>query len=223
MKGKSGVFIFVIIMIACCIFLTGCGWVTVVPIDKDAEKTPLRYQEKITDLDPKVYAEESWPEILEYAKNNSQPVEEVVPLFLQDQDAAGEQYGYRMDDNSWWQFIVAGEAKVLKYNIESKAGVLELDLKPYDGIADCNLQIGPIIKGQAIRDAMPFIQFKDFVNQLQFGKIASEINNYARETVIDTVVTPDIEGKTISFTGAYTAEPGRGIIIVPIELTVSGE
>lgn len=213
-----------VIIIVSCMFLAGCGWVTVVSIDEANARND-------GEVDPAAFAKEIWPQILDYAKKNCQPVEEVVPLFISDKDAAGTQYGYRLDEKSWWQFIVTGNAKVLTMNTKSKSGTLELDLEPYDGSADCIFQIGPIVKGQALRDSMPFIKFIDFKDQTEYGKISAEINRYAIENVLNPVVVPDedgkptidMAGKIISFTGAFTAEPGKGILIIPVELAISEE
>lgn len=41
------------------------------------------------------------------------------------------------------------------------------------------LQLGPIIKGNAVRDAAGFIRFEDFKNQVQFAQIAKAFNKQA--------------------------------------------
>ncbi|NDL62405.1 DUF2291 family protein [Acerihabitans arboris] len=41
------------------------------------------------------------------------------------------------------------------------------------------LQLGPIIKGNAVRDAAGFIRFEDFKNQVQFAQVAKALNKQA--------------------------------------------
>jgi len=41
------------------------------------------------------------------------------------------------------------------------------------------LQLGPIIKGNAVRDAAGFIRFEDFKNQVQFAQVARALNKKA--------------------------------------------
>ncbi len=42
-----------------------------------------------------------------------------------------------------------------------------------------SLQLGPIIKGNAVRDAAGFIRFEDFKNQVQFAQVARALNKQA--------------------------------------------
>ena len=217
---KMRVFAITAFMLAFSLLCSGCNLITIVPIDMNATEQTF-YQEVVdSDFDANAFATEQWAEITDYAKKNSNPIDEVMELFVSDPDACGEKYGSRPDANSLWQFITNGEAVVLLVNRESQAGLLELDVQPYDGFADCYLQIGPVIKGQAVRDSMPFISFKDFVNQLQFGDVAKALNTYAYNNVITTIDIDGLQGKTISFTGSFTAEPGKKVSIVPIILTV---
>ncbi|XBS68225.1 DUF2291 family protein [Acerihabitans sp. KWT182] len=41
------------------------------------------------------------------------------------------------------------------------------------------LQLGPVIKGNAVRDAAGFIHFEDFKNQVQFAQVARALNKQA--------------------------------------------
>jgi len=203
------------------LFCTGCNLITIVPLDMNATEQTF-YQEVVdSDFDADVYASEQWAAITEYASKNSNSIDDVMALFQSDPNACGEKYGTRPDANSLWQYITNGDAVVLLVNRNSQAGLLELDLPPFDGVADCYIQIGPVIKGQAIRDSMPFISFKDFVNQLQFGDVAKALNTYAYKNVISSIDIDALQGKTISFTGAFTAEPGKNVQIVPILLSVN--
>jgi len=41
------------------------------------------------------------------------------------------------------------------------------------------MQLGPIVKGNAVRDAAGFIHFEDFKNQVQFAQVAKALNKQA--------------------------------------------
>ncbi|WP_410015211.1 DUF2291 family protein [Sodalis sp. C49] len=41
------------------------------------------------------------------------------------------------------------------------------------------LQLGPIIRGNAVRDAAGFLRFEDFKNQVQFAQVAKALNKQA--------------------------------------------
>ncbi len=113
-------------------------------------------------------------------------------------------------------YAVRGSAHVLK----AEAGAVGVDVAPYDGRADAYLQTGPVILGSALRDAAGFLDFSQFVNQLQYADVANELNARALKTVIEPAHLDRAKGKTVSFTGACAFEPGQPIRIVAVRLNV---
>jgi predicted lipoprotein len=82
------------------------------------------------------------------------------------------------------------------------------------------VQMGPAINGTALRDAPGSIQFNDFTNQLEFQKIATELNNQARERVLSKIDSTSLVGKKVSIVGAFTrVNPGL-ISVVPVSFEV---
>lgn len=114
--------------------------------------------------------------------------------------------------------LVKGEGKVLRVDTTSRSGLIFLDLAPYDGRADAQLQIGPVIRGTALRDALPFIQFSQFTNQLEFARVGNALNDRVVRTVLAGLSTEGLAGRVVSFTGA--AAGGAPLEIVPISLVV---
>jgi predicted lipoprotein len=49
----------------------------------------------------------------------------------------------------------------------------------YHGKSLVALQVGPVMRGTALRDAVGFIQFDQFANQLQFADVANQLNERA--------------------------------------------
>ena len=82
-----------------------------------------------------------------------------------------------------------------------------------------DLQIGPVIRGTALRDALDFIRFTDFVNQLEFAGVATALNDHVVSAVLQAA--PDlVSGAEVSFVGAV---PVSGALeIVPVKLAVTG-
>jgi predicted lipoprotein len=116
-------------------------------------------------------------------------------------------------------FLVKGAGRVLNVDTTSRTGFLSIDLAPYDGHADARVQIGPVLRGTALRDALPFIQFSQFVNQLEFARVGNALN----DRVLATLPQQDLAGKVVSFAGAATRPaPGALPEIVPVQLTVTG-
>lgn len=210
-RTKYYLLLAIILMI---ISLAGCKFVTVVKLG-EASKQQFYYEDK--DFDAGVYVKDTWPQIQQYAEQNAAPMDEVFPLFMSDPAACGEKYGYRpQSEGASYNFIVKGKAKVLGIDASSKAGKMQIDLPPYDGEMDFAMQIGTVYKGTSVRDAMPFISFENFRNQLTFGDVGKMINTYIHENVVTPASVDTLQNKEISFIGAFSE--GQEILMVPIQI-----
>ena len=107
-------------------------------------------------------------------------------------------------------------------NTESRAGLALVDTDD-DGTADVSLAIGPVIRGTAMRDGMPFISFNQFTNQMEFAAVSNEMNTLINLQVITPLgAVTALAGKSVSFAGAFTFSTLDDIVITPGRLTVSG-
>lgn len=196
----------------------GCKFVTVVQLEETG-KQQFYYEDK--DFDANAYASDVWPQIVQYCGDNAAPLKDVLTLLAKDPAACGEQYGYRpQSEGASYNYVVKGSAKVLSADTASKAGKLLFDLAPFDGEADFTMQIGPVFRGNSVRDAMPFISFENFRNQLTFGDVGKAINTYIGENIIDREALTAHIGKEITFTGAFSESVD--ILIMPIQIQLEG-
>ena len=116
------------------------------------------------------------------------------------------------------QYLVKGDARVLRADTDARSGLLPIDVAPFDGRPDAAIQIGPVIRGTALRDSLPFIEFSQFLNQLEFARVSNELNARALQTAPPASLAA---GQTISFTGAMARPaPGQVPEIVAIEFKV---
>lgn len=222
MKRKIKSFLLVYIILSVSILFTSCTFVTVVPLDKIKNTTNATFED--ADFDPTQYVQEKWTDVDKYAKENAKPLADVVAAFVDDPNDCGTKYGYRHTEKDAWNFIVTGNAKVLNVNKKSANGLLELDMRPYDGNADCYLQIGTVVTGSALRDSMGFINFQDFKNQITFGDVAKALNKYSVDNVSSKLSLDSLQGKTVTIFGAFSIDSlsqDNMIKIVPIEISVS--
>ena len=135
-------------------------------------------------------------------------------------DAAGAQktYGTEATAGGPFSFMVKGMGRVLQAGPDG----LAVDLAPPDGKVDVTINTGPVILGTAIRDAVGFIQFSDFVNQVDFADVSTELNRMVKTTVFASLDVTHAVGQTIDFAGAFTLSDPAAITIVPIRLSLSG-
>lgn len=165
------------------------------------------------------YVQELWEsQALPHFVSSAHPVQDVLPAIANNLAGAGEAFGYRSGEGSPWSFIVTGQGKVSAKNTESRAGTLEVAV---DGLsAPAVLQIGPVIRGNAVRDALPFVSFKDFTNQIEYANAGKALTAKALEGFSGGVEALKV-GDTVKFTGAISvSSQSDTAVITPVELAV---
>jgi predicted lipoprotein len=194
--------------------LAGCK---IVPIAAHQEQAQARA------FDAKAWAATLWkPQVLPYFATHAKALAEVLTAISANFDSAGKTLGYRPSaEGSPWTFVVSGSGTVVRKNTESRAGTLDVALEGGDPSRPVVVQIGPVIIGSAIRNALPFVNFKDFTNQLDFADAGKALTALALAGIAP--VLPSIEaGSKVSFSGALSmTSKSDPIKIVPVTLTVA--
>lgn len=197
------------LVLALALPLVGCK---VVPIAEEGAAAA-------TGFDATAYAVGLWTEqALPHFSSTAKPAAEVIPAIIADLEDAGTEFGYRAGEGSPWSFIVSGTGTVTAKNTESRAGTLVIAI---DGAAvptEATLQIGPVIRGNAIHDALPFVSFKDFTNQIEYANAGKALTAQALEGVaadIDAIVV----GDRVEFTGAISmAGSSDRLLVMPVAI-----
>lgn len=190
--------------------LAGCK---IVPIAEEQAAAPAGF-------DASGYADGIWAgQALPFFSETARPVAEVVPAILADLEAAGPQFGYRAGEGSPWSFVVNGTGEVVAKNTESRAGTLEVAV---EGVAEpVVVQMGPVIRGNAVRDALPFVSFKDFVNQIEYANAGKALTALAYAAISQGAEAVAV-GDVVTFTGAIAvSRPGDAVMVTPVSLEVA--
>ena len=155
-------------------------------------------------FNPDRMVEEMWAaKALPYFEEKAGTFKEVSQLAAGDAKAAGEKYGNpRKQANSPWTYIARVEGKIVAANTESRAATVDIDVDG-DGKADLRAQIGPAMRGTALRDALDFVDFNSFKNQIEFAQFGKSFNNYVDATVLSKLPREKLEGRTATLLGAY--------------------
>jgi len=126
-------------------------------------------------------------------------------------------------------YMVKGQGKVVDVNTKTSIGTLELLLDGYTGPIKIKFYIGPRIPSDesSVRDAVGFINFGDFREQTEYGKVGLEINKRSMSQVDLPPDKDTLQGKTISFYGVFTIRTFNltkidmeEIKIVPIQIDI---
>jgi predicted lipoprotein len=156
-------------------------------------------------FDPDTFAASAWPRLLREATGTATDVSEVSTT---DASTPGKAR------------FLKGTGAVTAVDRQSRAGLLRVQLAGAKPTAVA-IQIGPVMRGTALRDASGFIEFSGFTNQFDYAGAANALNDYALRTVLGALPTEGLQGRTVTFIGAAGKAPVRedgAIEIVPVQL-----
>ena len=122
-----------------------------------------------------------------------------------DAEAAKKQYS-SSEVSGAAHFIVKGVGRVSQVNASSQNRTVAISLPSYKGKTEVVLQLGPVFRGTSLREAVGFIQFNQFVNQLQFAEVGNVLNDQVMREVVKDFDLTSAQGKQFIFYGAFTPE-----------------
>jgi predicted lipoprotein len=165
------------------------------------------------------FAEKVWAsQVLPTIQEKAQDIARILPEIRADPASAGEKYGRRESTNPY-NYMVKGTGKVLEAHTESQAGTLVLEVPGLE--EKIVLQIGPVVRGTALRDATGVAPFDQFSNQLDYADVSKEMNSRAVKAAFSGVDPTKLSGQTISFLGAFTFDPRSKALILVTPVKVS--
>ena len=164
-------------------------------------------------FDPDRYGRETYPKVVATIEKEAQPLPKLAAALRADPEAAGEQFGHR-SGNSPYAFPVRGEGVAGK----PKDGVLPVKVKGVPKDTTVSLQIGPALSGTAVRDAVGFISFGQFVNQVEYADAATALNTQVKERVLKNLDAASLEGKRVRFVGAFAYLAPTAMTITPVRV-----
>lgn len=197
--------------------LTGCGIVKVVKIGEEGKYTG-EVEFNAGDDVAAIWEASALPELKETAVD----LTEFLGQANGDLTSLADKYGrYSMGTSGELSYVVKGTGTVEEVNTESQAGYLTLKLDNYTGPEAVKIQVGPVYKGSSIRDSLSFIKFGDFKNQEEWAAVSQSINTVVAKDVVEPAEPDTLQGKTISFIGAFTVSTGStDVLITPAVLNV---
>jgi predicted lipoprotein len=207
---------------------------TVVPIEEVE-------QQKLSEaFDPVAYVDGIWESKI-IPTINSEAVDMADVLNAMQPDPAGMAAKEDLIDvTNEYGLITVGEAhiylvkltgKVTALDTKTSLGVMEVQPDGYGGPIKVRVYVGPRIPSDetSIRDGVGFINFGDFKEQTEYGKVGAEINKRIVSNVLDPLDKETLVGKTVTVYGALTIRTFnlinidlKKLTIVPIKIEVEG-
>ncbi len=179
----------------CCLSLIGCD---IVKLDENGKPIiPMSAEEaaSLKNLTPDVLAERFWGDILKEAQSG----------------ASASIKDHHVDGKASEFVRINGVVSLVDDSKKTATMVVTQDQY------DISVQIGPIIRGNSIRDAASFINFDDFKNQVQFARLSKELNKKAMENF----TRPDSSwtGATVDILAAVTYKGTDVSEVIPLEIS----
>jgi predicted lipoprotein len=165
-----------------------------------------------------IFVDGVWAKLVPLFEDKAQDIAKVLPEIRANPDAAGEKYGRREATNPY-NYMVTGTGKVTEINTTSVAGTATVEIPGLD--EKVALQIGPVVRGTALRDATGLVSFNQFSNQLDYADVSKEMNTRALKTVFASVPAASLAGKSVTFFGAFTFDPHSksAVLITPVKIS----
>jgi predicted lipoprotein len=172
-------------------------------------------------FDPDKMVSDIWAtKVTPYFERKAGPFIEVRALAAKAPDEAGAKYGFRSKaDGTPWTLMVRIEGTVVASDTESRAATIGVDVDG-DGKSDATVQIGPAMRGTAIRDALSFVSFNDFTNQIDFARFGKSFNLHVDRTTLQKLPRDNLAGRKVSVLGAYQLGGGDPPLVTPVEISL---
>lgn len=114
--------------------------------------------------------------------------------------------------------VVRGRGRVTDVDTRSRSGTATVEL---DGTrAPVRLQVGPVLTGMAIRDALPVLGFDRFVNQLQHADVGNQLNERVERELLLSLDRKHLRGRHVSFAGMASVAENSLVTVTPVRLQV---
>lgn len=195
--------------------LAACKIVKTKPAGEVSANDPAGDEARMAALVDKTYDSQVLPLIADKAVEAVELRKEIAAGL----EAAGKAHGLRAGGaGGAWNFAIKGSGTVISSDRASRAAKLEVDTDS-DGKGDVTLQIGPVIRGTALRDVAPFYDFTAFRDQIEFAKLARALNDRA----VGAIKLPDgdLVGRKVDFSGALAIRSqSEALLVLPTSLTV---
>ncbi len=161
-----------------------------------------------------VYGAKAFPEVKVAIENRAVEAVALQQAILANKDEAIAKYGVAGGSGPVFsvKFVgVAGERLA--------SGLCEVKVADLPDVK-VRVQTGPAINGTELRDATGTISFGQFTNQIEYQNAGSALNNEMKKTVLASVDTGTLAGKTVSVVGAFRLINPKSWLVTPVRLEV---
>jgi predicted lipoprotein len=167
-------------------------------------------------FDAAAYVAEAWPRVLDEAERTAIEIQAA-------RSAAAARRGDGAPSSRRPAFVkVTGV--VTAVDRRSRVGVAHMRTGTASAVLIA-VQVGPVIRGTALRDAVRFLSFTGFANQSEFAAVSNALNDRVLRDVLGGVDVESLAGRTLTVIGAASfggVGDDRPVDLVPVKLRIEG-
>jgi predicted lipoprotein len=190
--------------------LGGCKIVSNADLKAARSKSPDQF-------DAAAYVDQIWAsKVVPEFKSRAIDLDVILRQVAKDGDKAGLDHGHREGDGNPWTYEIRGQGKIVAVDVASRHGIVTVEVQTALGPRKIDLQVGPVVFGTMLRDAVTFIKFGDFVNQIQYAQVSRALNDRATKGIRDSFDWQDAVGKTIAVYAAAVLGASEAISATPV-------
>lgn len=163
---------------------------------------------------PETYGTEQFPTVQSAIEGKATDAPALAAAIAANKDEAVAQHG-----------TPSGIAPVMSVTFTGVAGEPRSGIYPVtvDGAPNdlvIRVQTGPAINGTELRDAPGTIEFGQFTNQIEYQNAGAALNDEMKKQVLAGVDTANLNGKTITVTGAFRLINPKSWLVTPVRMSV---
>ena len=209
---------------SCAIVLILAGLVSACKIEKTPVGDPSQTATSVfindSSFNPDSMVDADWDKkILPIIRDKAGAYADVAAAIAKNPDEAGERFGYREKQaGSVWTYVARFDGVITAANTESRAATATIKT---EGAPDVTLQIGPVVRGTAIRDLLAYMPFGAFKNQVDYAQFGKSLNTKANATALVKLPRADLVGRRVKALGAFQAGPGGApYLVTPVDIAL---
>lgn len=165
-------------------------------------------------FDPAAYGERTYEhKVVPAIERKAVDLPVLVRAMHTDMEEAGKRYGVRQG-NGPYTFAVKGTGTAGAV----RSGLMHVTVPDLPPDTRVSLQVGPVINGTALRDAVGFINFGQFLDQVEYADAATALNDQMREKLLKNLDVSRLQDKKISFVGAFSFLTPSVVTITPVSI-----
>ncbi|WP_308465985.1 DUF2291 family protein [Rathayibacter soli] len=160
------------------------------------------------------YGKTQFPKVQAEIVKRAVPAATLAEAIAADPAAAGAKYGVKATTGPVMSVTFTGVAG------QPQDGIYPVTVEGLPQTLIVRVQTGPAINGTDLRDATGTISFGQFTNQIDYQNAGAALNDQMKKSVLATVDTANLKGKTITVVGAFELINPNGWLVTPAKLSV---